>query len=46
MNDATIREIMAMVVRYNSYLLEGDEPMTFAEMAEILGYTPIEDLRK
>lgn len=42
MNDATIREIMVMVIRFNSYLLAGDEQMTFAEMAEILGYVPIE----
>lgn len=38
MNYATKREIMFLVIRYNSYLLEGEERMTFAEMAEIMGY--------
>lgn len=38
MNYATIREIMTLVTRFNSYLEPGDERMTFAEMCEILGY--------
>ena len=43
MNYATIQEVMFLVVRYNRYLLEDEERMTFAEMAEIMGYASIEE---
>ncbi len=38
MTDATIRDIMVLVARYNADLLDGEDPITFTEMAAQMGY--------
>lgn len=43
MTYATIREIVTLVTRFNSFLLPGDERMTFEEMAGIMGYERIDE---
>ncbi len=38
MTAATIRDIMVLVARYNTGLVDGEDEITFTEMAALMGY--------